>query len=53
MSVPFAIKKGWNSYVTAFLMGYLVHLVWDAVNVGSFWFYSIVFRYIVGFRIFT
>lgn len=50
--LPFSIKKGWKSRITAINLGVLAHLIWDMLTVGSFFFYSIIYRYLTGFRIF-
>jgi len=41
--------RGWKSYYTAILFGLLPHLIFDSIIVGSFLFYSIIFRALVGF----
>jgi len=41
--------RGWKSYYTAILFGLLPHLIFDSFIVGSFLFYSIIYRGIFGF----
>jgi len=40
--------RGWKSYYTAILFGLLPHLIFDSFIVGSFLFYSIFYRLIIG-----
>lgn len=42
-------KRGWESYYTVVLFGYLPHLIYDSLNIGNFLFYSIIYRALVGF----
>lgn len=48
-----SIKLGWKSYITAIVLGLIAHLIWDTISVGNILFYSILYRYSVGFRLFT
>ena len=41
--------RGWKSYYTAILFGLLPHLIFDSIIVGSFIFYSIIYRSLLGF----
>lgn len=41
----FAYKKGWKSIYAAIALGMFSHLLLDSINVGSFLFYSIIYRY--------
>ncbi len=45
----FAYKRGWKSFWMVIFLGMMAHLILDTLNVGSFWFYSIIFRYLHGF----
>lgn len=40
----FAYKRGWKSIYIAVAMGMLAHLLLDSITVGSFLFYSIIYR---------
>lgn len=42
-------KKGWKSVFTAISLGLLAHLILDSLSVGSFLFYSILYRISQGF----
>lgn len=48
----FASKKGWNSIYTPIAFGMFAHLLLDSINVGSFLFYSFIYRYITLIHIF-
>ena len=44
-----AKMRGWKSYYTVILFGLLPHLIFDSIIVGSFIFYSIIYRSLLGF----
>jgi hypothetical protein len=46
-------KKGWNSYTTAITLGMIAHLIWDTISMQNLLFYSIIYRGLIGFRIFS
>lgn len=48
-----SVKRGWKSYITATNLGLIAHLVWDIITLKSVIYYSIIFRFITGFRMFT
>lgn len=50
--LPISYKKGWNSWTTGLIFGMVAHLIWDTISVSNIFFYSIIYRYFVGFRIF-
>ena len=41
--------RGWKSNYTVFGFGLLAHLIYDSLAVGSFLFYSIIYRALLGF----
>lgn len=45
-------KRGWKSFITAFTLGLLMHIIWDSITVGSVLFYSIIYKYHTGFKLF-
>lgn len=47
--VAISWHKRWKSYALAIALGMLIHLIWDAVNVGRVSFYSITYRALQGF----
>ncbi len=49
--LPFSVGKRKIIAVSAISVGLLVHLLWDSYNVGSIAFYSIIYRFLNGFRL--
>ncbi|KKQ38105.1 MAG: hypothetical protein US53_C0001G0010 [Candidatus Woesebacteria bacterium GW2011_GWA1_37_7] len=46
---PLSYRKGWRSVFTILLFALIPHLIYDSLVVGSFVFYSIIYRGLKGF----